>query len=155
MYFSYGQFMVFDQSVNMPGCDWTDEHVAQGFARRKSSVCIRALTEFGDAVVTAHATPYVRGDDHVRVIAVPFAVDSGTVVIEGPEESGTGRTVELQIGSYRLVVAQKRLDEDEEAVDLFFEKTPRLESRSEILVRDGDLDPPSPLIETAGIAGEA
>ena len=28
--------MVFDQSVNIPGCDWTDEYYMQGFEHRNS-----------------------------------------------------------------------------------------------------------------------
>lgn len=154
MYFSYGQFMVFDQSVKLPGCDWTNEHSAQGFARRESTVCIRALSEFGQAVVRVLSVPYEAKNDHMRVIAVPFAVESGIVVIEGPEEISTGRTIQLPIGNYRLVVAQTMTGEEEEVIDLFFEQVPQPLQRSEILVRDEELNPPSPLIEIAEIAGE-
>lgn len=156
MYFSYGQFMVFDQDVKLPGCDWTDEHFAQGFARRESTACIRALGEFGQADVRAGTGPYVAKDEYVRVIAVPFAVESGVVVVEGPEEMETERTIKLPPGNYRLVVAQAMgVGEEEEAIDLFFERVPQPVPRSEILVRDDELDPPTPLIETAAVAGES
>lgn len=155
MYFSYGQFMVFDQSVKLPGCDWTDKHFAQGFARRESTACIRALSEFGQADVRASTTPYVAKDDYARVIAVPFAVESGVVVVEGPEEMGTERTIKLPPGNYRLVAAQAMASEGEEAIDLFFERVPQVVSSSEILVLDDELDPPTPLIETAAVAGES
>lgn len=154
MYFSYGQFMVFDQNVQLPGCDWGEEHYAQGFARRESSACFRALSEFGQAKVRATAGLYVARDEYLRVIAFPFAVESGVVVVEGPEEIGTGRTMQLPPGSYRLVVAQVQTGEDEEAVDLFFEKIPQRAQHSEVLVCDGELNPPTPLIEMASVAGE-
>jgi hypothetical protein len=155
LYFSYGQFMVFDQNVKLPGCDWTDEHFAQGFARRESTACIRALRESGQVNVRASATPYVAKDEYVRVIAVPFTVESGVVVVEGPEEMGTERTIKLPPGNYRLVAAQAMAGEEEEVIDLFFERVPQAVPRSEIVVRDDELNPPTPLIETAAIAGES
>jgi hypothetical protein len=154
MYFSYGPFLVFDQSVKLPGCDWTVEHLAQGFARRESTTCIRALGEFGHANVRASMTPYVVKDEYVRVLAVPFAVESGIVVIEGPEEIGTDRIVKLTPGNYRLVAAQAIAGEEEEMIDLFFERVSQPLQYSEILVRDDELDPPIPLIESAAVAGE-
>jgi hypothetical protein len=51
LYFSYSQFMVFDESVRLPGCEWTDEHSAQGFARWESTVNFSTLLEFGEADV--------------------------------------------------------------------------------------------------------
>jgi hypothetical protein len=72
VYFSYGQFMVFDRSVKLPGLDWTDAHFSQGFARRESVVCVRALDEFGNATVRVRIGPYAPSDLYARVIAVPF-----------------------------------------------------------------------------------
>lgn len=153
LYFSYGQFIVFDQSVALPGCDWSDAHFSQGFARRNSTACIRTLSEFGHANVRVSMTQFAPKADHVRVIAMPFIVESGTVVVEGPEEVGTNRTIKVPTGNYRLVAAQAASGEDEEAIDLFFERVVRPVQHSEILVRDDELDPPSPLIETAEVAG--
>lgn len=153
MYFSYGQFLVFDQSVKQPGCDWTNEHYAQGFARRDSTACIRALSEFGHANVRVSSANYLATDDYARVIAVPFFVESGVVIVEGPEEVGTNRMVRLPAGCYRLVVAQSIAVEDE-VIDLFFERVPNTLNSSEIIVCDDELDPPAILIETAAVAGE-
>ena len=155
LYFSYGQFMVFDQSVKLPGCDWTDAHYAQGFARRASTACVRTLGEFGHANVRVSTAAYVSKGEYVRVIAVPFVVESGVVVVEGPEEIGTERTIKLPSGNYLLVAAQAMAGEEEEAIDLFFERVPQPVQHSQILVRDDKLDPPSPLIEAAEVAGES
>jgi hypothetical protein len=152
MYFSYGQFMVFDQSVELPGCAWTDQHSRQGFARRESTACIRALSEFGHADVRASVAPYVATGSFLRVIAVPLAVPSGVVVVEGPEECGTDRTITLAPGHYRLVVAQAPVAEEEEMIELFFERLSQPIQRSEILACDHELDPPEPLVEAAAIA---
>src|ERR1700730_11814975 len=101
LYFSYNGFVVFDKDVELPGCDWSDDHVAQGFARRESTVCFGTLLEFGLAEVSVTLDGYAPRGDYERVIAVPFLVTSGTVVIEGPEEMDTGRHVVVPPGNYR------------------------------------------------------
>src|SRR5689334_1078334 len=87
LYFPYSQFMVYDLSVQLPGCDWMDEHTAQGFARRDSVVNFNTLLEFGYTDVTVSREAYQPQQEYQRVIAVPFHVTSGKVVVEGPEES--------------------------------------------------------------------
>lgn len=154
MYVSYGHFMVFDLSEKLPGCDWTAGHFAQGFARRESTACIRALVESGHADVRASTAAYAAKDEYVRVIAVPFAVESDGVMVEGPEEADTQRTIKLPSGNYRLVVAQAMAGEDDEVIDLFFERVSQPVPHSEVLLRDDELDPPVPLIEIATVAGE-
>jgi hypothetical protein len=156
LYFSYNQFMVYDQNVQLPGCAWTEEHSAQGFARRESSVCFNTLLEFGYADVAVCRSAYQSKGEYERVIAVPFAVVSGNVVVEGPDETeaGNGRSVQLPLGNYRLVAAQRMTGDEEEVIDLFFELLAKPLEQSSILLADEALNPPSPLIETAGIAGE-
>jgi hypothetical protein len=157
LYFSYGQFMVYDESVDLPGCDWTDEHSKQGFARREGTVNFSTMLEFGYADVVAHCGPYeARGSDervYERVIAVPFQVVSGTVVVEGPEETEVSRRVALPCGHYRVVAAQLVSGEEAEQIDLYFELVGNQVERSAILVRDDKLSPPRRLLETAGVAG--
>lgn len=155
MYFSYGQFLVYDQSVQLPGCDWTDDHFDQGFARRESVACIRAMDDFGYAEVSVWAGMYIPDAAHKRVIAVPFFVESGLVIVEGPEEMNTGRQISMSPGSYRLVVAQKPLGEEAEEIALYFEPLRQPALCSEILVQDEELNPRLPLVETAHIAGES
>src|SRR5437867_205072 len=105
LYFSYGQFLVYDQGVPAPGCLWTHGHTAQGFARRGSTVCFRTLLEYGYADVTYELGPFPRDSSYDRVIAVPFLVTTGRVVVDGPEERDVGRIVPLPIGDYRLTAA--------------------------------------------------
>jgi hypothetical protein len=159
-YFSYNQFMVYDASVRLPGCDWTDEHSAQGFARRESTVNFGTILEFGRADLVVTCGAYQPREEYQRVIAVPFRVTSGNVIVEGPEEIETERKIELQPGNYRLIAAQRvtadfgEEKEEGESIDLFFELLPKPLERSAILVGDEGLNPPASLVENAGIAGE-
>ena len=152
--FSYSQFFVYDASVQMPACEWTKEHSDQGFARREGTVAFGTRLEYGKAEVRVYVCSYQPRDDHERVIAVPFVVVSGQVIVDGPEEmeSGRDRNVALPPGSYRLVVAQRVVGDEEEVIDLFFEPLAKPLERSEIIKADDGLDPPDPLIETAETA---
>jgi hypothetical protein len=155
LYFSYSQFMIYDQSVQLPGCDWTEEHTAQGFARRESVVNFNTPLEFGYADVAISRKGYQPQQEYQRVIAVPFRVTSGKVVVEGPEETTVERSINLPPGHYRLVAAQYVTGDDEEVIHLYFEPLSKALERSAILVADEALSPPTPLIETAKVAGEA
>lgn len=145
--------MVYDQNEVLPGCDWTDKHSAQGFARRVSAVNFSTLIEFGYAEVTISQSAYELREDDMRVIAVPFRVTSGAVIVEGPEEIKPERNFALPTGDYRLVAAQRAVGEEEESIDLFFEQVENPMERSSVLVADNGLNPPESLLETAGIAG--
>jgi hypothetical protein len=153
LYFSYGQFMVFDQSEQMPGCDWTAEHTGQGFARRESTVCFGTTLEFGHADVAVAFGAYQQRADYERVIAVPFYSGSGKVTVEGPEEMDAERVFDVPIGNYKLTAAQTVIGETEERIDLFFESVATPLKHSSIIVADEMLHPPEPLIETSEIAG--
>lgn len=146
--------MVYDQNVRLPGCDWTERHTAQGFARRESTVNFNTPLEFGYADVAVSQSAYEPREEYKRVIAVPFCVTSGTVIVEGPEETKPERNFALRVGNYRLVAAQRVIGDEEEAIDLFFEPLAKPLERSAILVADEALNPLTTLIETAGIAGE-
>jgi len=154
LYFSYSQFMVYDKDVALPGCDWTDEHSDQGFARRESTVNFGTILEFGYADVAVSRGRYEYREEYERIIAVPFFVSSGEVIVDGPDEMESGRIIALPPGHYRLVAAQYATSDDEEAIDLFFEPVAEPLERSAVLLADEDLHPPATLIETAQIAGE-
>jgi hypothetical protein len=152
LYFSYGQFMIYDSAVALPGCAWTDKHTAQGFARRESAVSFSTLLEFGCATVTVMRGQYLPSTEYERVVAVPFSVKSAKINIEGPEEFDVERSVQLDPGRYRLTAAQFVLGDEEERIDLFFEPCNERLERSEILIVDEGLHPSDPLVETADVA---
>lgn len=149
VYFSYNQFFVFDKSIKLPACTWTERHFNQGFARREKNAVFGSLLEFGYAELAVYLGAYKGRDAHERVIEVPIEVSSGEVVIAGPEEFDDTRVVKLAKGHYRLVVAQTVTDEDRETIDLYFEKLAAPLTKSQIIVADDALHPPSPLIDTA------
>ena len=152
VYFSYSQFQVFDSTVKLPGCAWTEGHYKQGFARREPNVCFGTMLEFGHGDVTVHLGPYEGKDDHERVIEVPLEVSSGEVVIGGPEEYPNKHIVKVAPGHYRLVAAQTVTGDDREAIDLYLEKLSEPVSRSRIIVADNALNPPSALLENVEVA---
>jgi|ERR1039458_2679254 hypothetical protein len=152
MHFSYSQFFVYDKSVVTPGCEWTKAHSDQGFARRDSSVAVGTLLEYGTAKVVVVMCPYKPQEEYERVIAVPFLVCSGKVVVDGPEEADIGRTFALPSGNYRLVAAQQKLGDKEEVIHLFCESVMKPLEQSEVILADEALSPPTPLIETARVA---
>lgn len=154
LYFSYSQFMVYDQSEQLPGCDWTEEHTSQGFARRETTVCFGTPLEFGNADVVVTVGAYRPEAQHERVITVPFRSLSGKVTVEGPEEMDVDRAFDLPCGDYKLTAAQMILSDDEERIDLFFELVAPPLERSAIVIADEILNPPAVLLETARIAGE-
>jgi hypothetical protein len=154
VYFSYGQFQVYDQNVRLPGCAWTEAHSSQGFARRESAVNFGTPLEFGHAdIVISHGDYWSRAGC-TRAIAVPFLVTSGRVIVCGPEElNDQKRSFELPAGNYRLIAAQRIMGDEEEAIDLCFEPLTAPLDRGTILSADGALNPPTPLLEKADVAG--
>lgn len=151
MYFSYNQFMVYDDSLKEIGCDWTAEHCKQGFARRASVVSFGTILEFGHANITIIYSRFQPNDAYRRVIAVPFEVTSGKIIVGGPEEYPATRSFRLDAGHYCLVAAQYVSSQDEEVVDLFFERLEKTMEKSVILVADDDINPELPLIETSHV----
>jgi hypothetical protein len=140
----------------MPACDWTKTHSDQGFARRHGAVAFGTLLEFGRARVSVIIGGYALRAEYERVIAVPFQVISGTLIVDGPEETETGRerNFDVRSGSYRLVAAQCITGNDREVIDLYFEAVSSPLKKSAILLADNALNPPPTLLESAGIAGE-
>jgi Competence protein J (ComJ) len=150
IYFAYSQFQVFDKAA-LPGHHWTQSHFDQGFARTERNVSFGTPLEFGHGAVLVHLGPYEGRDDHLRVIEVPFEVSSGEVVVGGPEEFPVKpeRVFQLPKGHYRLAAAQTVTDEEHENIDLYFEKLAEPLTKSRILVAEGGLRAPTPLLESA------
>jgi hypothetical protein len=152
IYFSYSQFQVFDSSVKLPGCTWTDGHYKQGYARREPNVSFRTMLEFGHGNLAVYLGPYEGRNDHQRAIEVPIEMTSGEVVIGGPEEYPNRHIVKVPKGHYRLVAAQTVTADDREAIDLYFERLTEPLAKSRIVVADDALDASSPLLETSEVA---
>jgi Competence protein J (ComJ) len=150
LYFSYAQFLVYDQEFDTPGLRWSKNHYRQGFARRDSIASFRTFLEYGKAQVSIILGAYIP-NNYSRVIAIPFQIVSGFVVVEGPEEFDSRKTG-INIGYYRLIAAQSPVEGQEdvdERIVLFFEARNSPPEPSEILIADDDLDPSEPLLETA------
>src|SRR5437016_301671 len=107
LYFSYGQFMIYDASLKLPGLAWTDSLSNQGFARQDSIVNVRTLQEFGLAPCHVYEGLYAPNPAYVRVLAVPFHSPSRAVSIEGPEEFDVDRELRLHQENFKLYIAQK------------------------------------------------
>ena len=152
MYVSYGQFMIFDEAVELPGCVWTPRHARQGFARRHSVVNVSTLLDHGHAALRVQEGPMAHLPGVTRAIAVPFKVQTGAVRIEGPEELEVRQVVRLHPGHYCLTVAQSISSDGELTVDLWFDPVATEMSVSKILVAADALSSEYPLDETAEVA---
>lgn len=150
--FSYISFSVYDSDVRLPGNESTDDHFNQGFARRDSSVNFRTLLEFGLATVRIFDDDYIYDETDERVIRVPFDCPSGRVFVEGPEENQPHAII-IEPSHYQLTAAQQANYDDESLfIRLYFFKVETPLVKSEILIKDEQLNPPSELLETAEIA---
>ena len=147
IYFSYSQFMLFDESADYP--QWSREHSAQGFTRTKSAVTFGTPLEAGEAYTRVITGAFEGTESYDRVIAVPFLCVTGRISLMAPDDY-EATTIEIPPGHYRVTAAQRITGEDEQDIDLFFEPLAEPASRSEILVADEKLDPPAVLLEDDG-----
>ena len=151
MMFSYGQFLVFDSAEKLPGSQWTNEHVAQGFARRDTTVSVGALLEFGAAELGVWKGLIGSLEEYERVISISLNCSSGILCFEGPEEAPVCRNVSVHPGIYGVAVAQRVVDERTEVVDIFLREIESL-IPSKILKADTTLGAKHVLMETAETA---
>lgn len=71
----YHQLIVFDETVAPLPNDWREQHVAQGFAWRPSTVSFATLGDLGDLRVEVRVADELDVlPDAVRAIVVPFTV---------------------------------------------------------------------------------
>jgi hypothetical protein len=150
--FSYHIFLIYDSDVDLPGNEWTETNSNQGFARRASSVNFGTLFQFGYAQVQVFKNDYLPNKDDERVIKVPFYSPSGKVIIEGPEENAKNSVI-IEPGHYLLTAAQQaEYDEESLLIRLFFSKVETPATKTEIIIKDEQLNPPRELLETSEIA---
>lgn len=73
---SYSQVAVFLSNLHQPFNDWTDQHVAQGFAWRPGSVSFRTLVEYGKHFIEVVTVKHFDSldEDVIRAVEVPFEI---------------------------------------------------------------------------------
>lgn len=154
MVFGYNQFIVLDSAVSNAAFQWTDDNMNQGFARQDSVVSFVTLTQYGKADLRVFLSEYTHDAYYERVIAVPFYSVSGKLVVEGPEESGLMKPVEIPKGNYFLFAAQKKVGDDSLrcflGIDLFLERQGN-RNDCQIIKADSLLKPPKTLIQHTSI----
>src|SRR4051812_11830691 len=96
--FTHNQFLLYDVSVAVPQCEWTEDHSSQGFARRESAICIGTILQAGTAEVRVYHGPYLPQRDYQRVISNPFRSPSGRIVVCGLLEMYIAHLVQLRPG---------------------------------------------------------
>jgi len=145
---SYAQLAVFDSKLEAPFSDWTNEHVAQGFAWRPSSVSFGTLHSSGTIRVEVFRYRSFRGDASLaeRIILVPFAVpEHGAIEIAS---IGSSAALELPPGDYALT-----FEHGCDAAGIMWSNfyfCPELGLvKPQILRADAELSPPEVLVMTA------
>jgi Competence protein J (ComJ) len=141
---SYGQLAIFVSTLTQPFNDWTDRHVAQGFAWRPGSVSFRTLVEAGQHLVEIMFTNHV-GAIHpnaARVIDVPFDIPS-----DGAIEIGSiSETVPLSLPTGSFLLRCEFLQTGERVRLTFAEKDA---PHFDVVLADSDLSINGELLTTA------
>lgn len=145
---SYTQICVFDSGMETPFNDWTDAHVAQGFAWRPGSVSFGTLMSSGsvDIEVIVLDRPFSEFSEALRVISVPFEVPaSGGIEIAS---IGDSEAISLEPGNYELIF-EHFLNADGDMGARFSFRPTREVIQARIIRADKELSPPSELVMTA------
>ena len=79
---SYSQLVVFTSELRQPYNDWTDQHVAQGFAWRPGSVSFRTVSQVGPHSVEIAVVDQTGAvcPDAIRALEVPFTVPTNGAI---------------------------------------------------------------------------
>jgi hypothetical protein len=148
---SYGQIAVFDPRLKDPFNDWTDEHVAQGFAWRPASVSFGTLDSAGAMKIDVSATSDFdeKSSPATRVIAVPFTVpESGTIEIAS---IGDSVIVQMPPGEHELIYEHGR-DAGRSMWAYLYFRPVEAPVDAKIVRADAELSPPPRLVMTASPA---
>lgn len=149
---AFGQLAVFSSSLDQPFNDWTDRHVAQGFAWRPGSVSFLCMVTAGQHSVEITVADHVgaMSPGAARVIDVPFDVPSS----DGSVEVGSiGESVVLSLpaGSFLLrceFIAPTEAGGDHVRLTFARKDTPRFA----VVLADSDLSAEGPLLTEARAA---
>ncbi len=149
IYVSYSQLAVFDPSLQNPFNDWEAAHVSQGFSWRSCSVSFRTLEEAGYMTINVQISERVELlGQTIRAIQVPFEVGAAGIVEVSSITDGT--TVEVPPNSYALVFEHGVDDQQQMWSRISF--VPTEHAQAQVLRRDQELNPPTPLVMRANPA---
>jgi Competence protein J (ComJ) len=139
---SYTQIAVFDQQLPNPFNDWTDAHVAQGFAWRPGSVSFGTLESAGPlSVQVLRGTHFDETvSDAERVIAVPYSVPAHGWIEVGSIGGGVG--LDIPPGEYQLIFEHGRDQTGDMWATLYFMPVHQL-VKPRIIRADRELTPPA------------
>ena len=148
---SYAQVAVFDPQLPRPFNDWTNAHVAQGFAWRPGSVSFGTLEVAGALATEVFRTkPFDETASLAeRTILVPFSVSAhGSVEISSIDG---GALAKIAPGEYELIFEHGWDSERRMWANFYFRPAvgpvvPR------IIRADAELRPPAVLLMTANPA---
>ncbi len=147
MFVSYSQVTVFDPALEEPFNDWSDRHVAQGFAWRSGSVSFGTLLESGMADVQLRFADgrATAAEISTRAIEVPFSVpESGRLEVASIASS---EPVSVEPG-YRSLLFETWLPPDGKmVVRLTLAKESASDAR--VVKADPELAPTYPLLMEA------
>jgi Competence protein J (ComJ) len=148
---SYSQLAVFDHSLERPFNEWTDRHVAQGFAWRPGSVSFCTVEESAQYFVMVRLGDHERDPepDAIRVIDVPFDVPhEGRIEIGSISDSVP---LVLPSGSYQLrFECHRRTNDSGPTVYLSFVRDDN--PQFQVIRTDLRLDPDADLLLSASPA---
>ena len=147
---SYAQLAVFRSDLANPFNDWTEAHVAQGFAWRPGSVSFATIEASGPIdLEVAQAWPPLASSRASRIISVPFAVgETGAVDVAS---IGDGETVSIPTGEYRLTFEHGLHADRGMWARLWFERV-NAAVKPNVARADSDLAPVEPLLMDASPA---
>lgn len=162
----YTQIVVCDSEHADAFNDWSDQHVAQGFAWRTGNVSFGTVGHGSECFVEVRQDTEVNLKEKTqRAILVPFIVSSSETVFVDSLGGGEPEEVQLPAGNYALVFEtgfREELREEPEYQDdpywlpmwccLTF--VPQDSVRAEILRADSDLNPSYPLLMEARSVAE-
>jgi Competence protein J (ComJ) len=143
---SYRQVCVFLADQHNPFNDWTEQHVAQGFAWRPGSVSFRTLDDGSLAVSVMINRRFDEASTATRVIRVPFSVSTGSTVEVG--SMFDSQQIDLAAGEYALTFEHGRSPDGTMWCELFFEPVAHAVQAS-VLRADQELRPGEQLLMNA------
>jgi Competence protein J (ComJ) len=144
---SYNQVSVFDANLDDPFNDWSDEHVAQGFAWRPGSVSFGTLENAGTLAADVYRSKTFdeSSSSASRVIAVPFSVPAhGNVEVAS---IASGVSLQLPAGEYELTF-EHGIDDRGMWACFYFRAVPATVA-PRIVRADAELTPPATFVMAA------